>query len=52
MDIFIHEIYESEQEYILHASENDVNGTTELANWNFHNQSFIAVVVLRFWNIF
>ena len=32
MDIFIHEIYESEQEYILHASENDVNGTTELAN--------------------
>ena len=28
MDIFIHETYESEQEYVLHASENDVNVTT------------------------
>ena len=32
MAICIYQKYESAQEYILHVSENDVNGTTELTN--------------------
>ena len=46
MDIFIHETYESAQEYMLHASENDVNGTTELAIWNFHNLLYTVLALI------
>ena len=46
MGICIYQKYESAQEYILHASENDVNGTTELANWNFHNLLYTVLAVI------
>ena len=47
MDIFIYETYERAQEYIVHASENDVNGTKELANWNFYSllNTVLAVIL-------